>query len=138
MSDFCVRTAPGSTPRTGLPEGRPYVYRGTGREMSPGEIVEHLHARIAARQAGALPEAAGELERRAAPAPQAAMRPELAMCWFCWEERCEACTGGACKCACQDDPPVMTPPVQEKPVRCGGCHYLTSAPGHRFICGGTP
>lgn len=48
VSDFSVRTAPGSTPRTGLPESPPYQWRGA--VATPAEIVARLHSEIAARR----------------------------------------------------------------------------------------
>lgn len=48
-----IVTEPGTTPRNGMPEHKPYEYRGPDREPTPREIVERLHAEIARRQAGA-------------------------------------------------------------------------------------
>lgn len=47
-----VRLMPGSRARNGMPEGKPYVWRGRrGDQRTPAEIVAELHEEIETRQA---------------------------------------------------------------------------------------
>lgn len=92
-----IRPMPGTRPRTGLPLAKPYVYRGTGSEMTPAEIVAHLRTQIVEQQyAGVLAiQDAQQLTRSEA---------RIAMCPPCLDyDGCHDCHGVPCKCACQDE-----------------------------------
>lgn len=54
----------------------------------------------------------------------------LAMSPSCWHDDCQDCPGIRCACACHDEPPF-----RPEPPRCRRCRYLTSAPGHKIMCG---
>jgi hypothetical protein len=80
-----VPVEPGTRPRNGLPVTVPYQYRGS--EHDAGAPRPELPRGSAAR-----------------PVPERTWltRHEIAMCPPCFEDLCEACQGGECKCACQD------------------------------------
>jgi hypothetical protein len=76
-----IPVAPGTVPRlNGMPEHRPYVYRGTGKDeltafMDEAALAVHL--------------------------PRTAIR----ICGPCWDETCDAypaCLGEPCACTCRD------------------------------------
>jgi hypothetical protein len=119
-----VRTAP--RPRNGLPEGRFYVYRGTGYDT----LTAHLNATQLTAQALAsgAPAATAEMTdlRKRLSDPDHLL---LRMCTPCWDDDCHGCQQGTCKCACRDEP-VPDP-------RCGTCGYLLRGANHKISCGGT-
>ena len=74
-----IFTAPGSTQRTGLPESRPYRYRGCGEDLLTAWMDEPELVPV---------EVTWLMSR---------------MCAACLDD-CGGCAGPPCPCACQDEP----------------------------------
>lgn len=143
-----IRIMPGTSPRNDMPERKPYIYQGSGKDtLTAGLRADRLEYETAN------PDAIAARPPRRAPGPQPNRPPRpaaaeatqvtresllLRMCIPCWADDCLNCQGGTCKCACQDAPlpaPVPPAPKPEPPARCGACGYLVTAPGHLTACG---
>lgn len=133
MSGGNVRAMPGSTqPRNGLPPSRGYVYRGTGREMSPAEITGHLRRKIRERQ-DMVPELRPYIYGATLGTPSKG-RPERVLA---------GANAGITEADRRPAPERVLPALEAEPEpgetgRCPDCGYLLTAPGHKITCGGAP